>query len=188
MSRGYIEILSPNFLSRNPLRSCLGPWTHTRVTFIPFFVSRPLNRTPLLPPSLLPLLTKFGWQDGRWHPPSFGRGIILRLVRTIELLCRMSYARSATEKIQIIGLFFFFSSPPFRPPFPSPSSYRAPQISLDLSESWNRIGERRFLVNFYHLCPRSGNGRGTFFAISYLQCPYIVWSEAQTPPVCLIFR
>lgn len=36
--------------SRNPLRSCLGPWTHTRVTFIPFFVSRPLNRTPPLFP------------------------------------------------------------------------------------------------------------------------------------------
>lgn len=48
--------------SRNPLRSCLGPWTHTRVTFIPFFVSRPLNRTPL--PLPVPLLTKFGRQAG----------------------------------------------------------------------------------------------------------------------------
>lgn len=137
MSRGYIEILSPNFLSRNPLRSCLGPWTHTRVTFIPFFVSRPLNRTPLLPPSLLPLLTKFGWQDGRWHPPSFGRGIILRLVRTIELLCRMSYARSATEKIQIIGLFFF--SPPLLP-FALPSPPLPPTAPPKFLSIYRKVG------------------------------------------------
>lgn len=38
LPRGYIEILSPNFLCRNPLRSYLGLWTHALHPFIPVFL------------------------------------------------------------------------------------------------------------------------------------------------------
>lgn len=162
--------------------------THARY-FHPLFrfkAVEPNTSPPTLPPTAVDEIWLAEWPvasavvRSRDHPSSRSND------RTF-----MSYVVCAIrdgENPNYRAIFFFSSPPPFRPPFPSPSSYRAPQISLDLSESWNRIGERRFLVNFYHLCPRSGNGRGTFFAISYLQCPYIVWSEAQTPPVCLIFR
>lgn len=138
--------------SRNPLRSCLGPWTHTRVTFIPFFVSRPLNRTPLLPPLLPLLLTKFGWQGGIRRRSVAGSSFVSFERSNFYRRCAI---RDGESKLS--GYFFFLL-----PSSPSPPTYLLlllprppPQISLDLSESWNRIGERRFSVNFYHLCPRS---------------------------------
>lgn len=171
--------------SRNPLRSCLGPWTHTRVTFIPFFVSRPLNRTPLLPPLLPLLLTKFGWQGGIRRRSVAGSSFVSFERSNFYRRCAI---RDGESKLS--GYFFFSSPlPPLLLPTSSSSSYRAPPKFLSIYRKVGiELGNGDFRLIFIISVHDPRDGRDTFFAISYLQCPYIVWSEAQTPPVCLIFR
>lgn len=145
--------------SRNPLRSCLGPWTHTRALLSsPFFVSRPLNRTPLPLCAAVDEIWPAGWHRGRIR-------IVLRLVRGSNSRYRCAF-RFVRKNLNYPGIIFFFSPRNF-------SRF----IVGKLEWNWTR-----FLVNFYQSLSTIRDGGGDpFFAISYLQCPYIVWSEAQTP-------
>lgn len=111
--------------SRNPLRSCLGPWTHTRVTFIPFFVSRPLNRTPLPPRAAVDEIWPAGWHRG----VGSGCGSSFISFEDRTFIIAMCDPRFALEKSKLSGDIF-----------------SSPQISLDLSESWNRIGRDFWLI------------------------------------------
>lgn len=127
--------------SRNPLRSCLGPWTHTRVTFIPFFRFKAVE--PNTSPSLsVPLLTKFGRQAGIVVGFGCGSSFISFEDRTFIIRAQL------WKNLNYPGGYIFFS-PPFLPLF-SPKFLSIYRWKVGNS-NWTR-----FLVNFYHLCPRSG--------------------------------
>lgn len=133
MSRGYIEILSPNFLPQ-PLE--IVPWpvdTHARVTFIPFFRFKAVE--PNTSPSLRRCWRNLAGRLASWSDsdrPSSRSRIELSLSLCVPL-------RSEKSKLSGDNFFFFLL-----------------EISLDLSsESWNGIG-RDFWLIFTNLCPRSG--------------------------------
>ena len=154
MSPGYIEILSPNFLSRNPLRSWLGLWTHTRY-FHPLFRFKAVepNTSPLSPPRrTFTALDEVSWQPHR-----------SRLTIKLATFVREEQSRRG-EKCKLSFFSFFL-------------------LELFAGEICRFTGResirRGFLVNFF-LLSVAVDGVDRFFAISYLPCPYIVWLEVQT--------
>lgn len=159
--------------SRNPLRSCLGPWTHTRVTFIPFFRFKAVE--PNTSPSLsVPLLTKFGRQAGIVVGFGCGSSFISFEDRTFIIRAQL------WKNLNYPGGIYFFFLPLFSP-FSPPNFSRFIVGKLEI-----RIG-RDFWLIFTISVHDPGWWRSVLCNIVFTVSVYCLVGGTNAA-ACLIFR